>query len=320
MILVLNCGSQSIKWKVFDKNLNLISEGKKDCFKKSYYEQNLKKELKKIKTLYPEIKWIGHRVVHPIDELAPLHNPFERLGVKIAEKEFPQAKQKIIYDTDFFKNLPDVSQIYPLPKNLVKKYSIRRYGFHGISHQYLVEKAAEILKKPLKKLNLITLHLGGGCSMTAIKNGQPIDTSMGFTPLEGLAMMTRSGDLDPGILIFLTKKIGVDKLEEILNHQSGLKAICGESDFRKILKRKDKKAELAKRIFIYRIKKYLSAYFGILKGKVDAVVFSGQIGAGYQQTRKMILKDLPFLQKTKILVIKTDEEYQIAKTLLTTDY
>lgn len=313
MILVLNCGSQSVKWKVFDGNLNLLSGGKKEYFSRKSAGEVLKKELKKIKNGNWKIDFVGHRVVHPIAELAPLHNPFEYLGIKIAKKEFSKAKHLVVFDTDFFNDLPEVAKIYALPESLTKKYKIRRYGFHGISHKYLGEKAAGILKKPLQKLNLITLHLGGGASITAIKNGKPIDTSMGFTPLEGLAMMTRAGDIDPGILIFLAKRMKIGKLDKILNRESGLKAICGESDFRKIIKRKDNKAKLAREIFVYKIKKYLSAYFGILNGKVDAIVFSGQIGSGYPETRKMILKDLKFLKNAKILAIPTDEEYQIAK-------
>ncbi len=315
MILVLNCGSQSVKWKIFDENLNLISQDRKEYYKKSLAEKVLRDELKKIKNSDEAIKFIGHRVVHPICELAPLHNPFELLGIKAAKKEFKKAKHLIVFDTDFFKNLPAVSQIYPLPEFLRKKYSIRRFGFHGISHQYLTQKTSEILKKPLKSLNLITLHLGGGCSIAAIKNGEPIDTSMGFTPLEGLVMMSRAGDLDPGLLIFLTKKIGIKNLEKILNKESGLKAIAGITNFKKILTKKDKKSKLAVEIFVYRIKKYISAYFGVLKSKVDAIVFSGEIGVGLPKTRNLILKDLSFLKKTKILVIPTDEEYQIAKEI-----
>lgn len=315
MILVLNCGSQSVKWKIFDENLNLISQGRKGYYKKSLAEKVLRDELKKIKNSHLSIDFIGHRVVHPISELAPLHNPFELLGIKAAKKEFKKVKHLIVFDTDFFKDLPLVSQIYPLPEFLRKKYSIRRFGFHGISHQYLTQKTSEILKKPLKSLNLITLHLGGGCSIAAIKNGKPIDTSMGFTPLEGLVMMSRAGDLDPGILIFLAKKIGIKNLEKILNKESGLKAIASITNFKKILMKKDKKSKLAVEIFIYRIKKYLSAYFGILNGKVDAIVFSGEIGVGLPKTRNLILKDLRFLKKTKILVIPTDEEYQIAKEI-----
>lgn len=316
-ILVLNCGSQSVKWKIFNKDLRLISSDKAEYYQKRLAAKVFKKEFEKIKNSGFNIEFVGHRVVHPLlTELAPLHNPFQLLAMKLAKKEFKKAKHLAVFDTDFFKDLPEVSKIYPLPAFLIKKYSIRRFGFHGISHKYLAQKASEILKKPLNKLNLITLHLGGGASITAIKNGKPIDTSMGFTPLEGLAMMTRAGDLDPGLLIFLTKKLGVRKTEKILNNESGLKAVAGVSDFKTILKRKDKKSKLALEIFVYRIKKYLSAYFGILGGKVDAIVFGGQIGAGLAETRKMVLKSLKFLKKTRILVISTDEEYQIAKDII----
>jgi len=334
MILVLNCGSQSVKWEIFKRNLESVLSGKREYFEKEKAKKILEEELKKIKNYHSEINFVAHRVVHggkyfqptiinsqvireieKFSEVAPLHNPFEILGIKVSQKIFQKAKQIAVFDTEFFKNLPEVSKIYPLPKKIKEKYFLRRFGFHGLSHKYLTYKASEILKKPLKKINLITLHLGGGASITAIKNGQPIETSMGFTPLAGLLMTTRSGDIDPGLVLFLVKKIGLEKTEKILNFESGLKAISGYADFRKILVSQKEKSKLALEIFVWQIKKYLGAYYEILNGKVDGIVFSGAIGAGLPKTRKLILKNLTFLKKTKILAIKTNEAYQIAKEI-----
>jgi len=239
------------------------------------------------------------------------------LGIETAKKFF-KVNQVAVFDTGFYKNLPPVSYTYALSEKIAKKFAFRRYGFHGISHQYVAEKAAEELKKPLSKLNLITCHLGGGSSITAIKKGKAIETSMGFTPLEGLAMMTRCGDIDPGIIIELSKRYSWQKLEQTLNHQSGLKGICGCSDMLTILnrvERGDKKAKLALEIFCYRIQKYIGAYYAILK-TIDALIFTGAIGFGSKKIRTIIAKDLSILKKVKILAIKTDEELAIAKHLI----
>jgi len=317
MILVLNCGSQSIKWKVFDKELNLKNQGKKEVFKKSSFSRILKKELK---TLDLNIDLVGHRVVHggeefvePIkitknvlkklrkyNKLAPLHNPYNLLGIKTAKKIFPKTKQMVVFDTEFYKDLPEVSRTYALPENLRKKY--RKFGFHGISHEYAYKKTCA------KKV--ISCHLGGGCSITAIKNGKPVDTSMGFTPMEGLVMMTRAGDIDSGIIVKLGKKAN-----KILNYESGMKGLAGEDSMLKILKRKDKEAKLALDIFSWRIKKYIGAYYAILGG-CDVLVFTGAIGAGLSKTKKLILKDLKILKNTKILIVKPDEELAIAQKII----
>jgi len=321
MILVLNCGSQSIKWKVFDSKLRLKNQGKKEIFRKSSFKKVLKKELKDIK----DIDLVGHRVVHggdyfkkpvkidysvlrklnKVKKLAPLHNPYNILGIKITKKVFPKAKQIAVFDTGFYKDLPEVASIYALPDNLRKKY--KRFGFHGISHEYAFNKATKLLKK--KDLNIISCHLGGGSSITAIKNGKPIDTSMGYTPLEGVTMMTRAGDIDPGIILELVNRYGVKEVKNILNNKSGLKALCSESEMLEILRLKRCKPALD--YFVYRIKKYIGAYQVIL-GNVDALVFTGTIGAGDPKTRKLICKDV----KIKTLVIKPDEELAIAQKII----
>ena len=334
MILVINCGSQSIKWEAFDNGLNLISAGKGEYFDLKKAGPVIRAEFDRIRKKFSKIDFVGHRVVwggeffepllvkkpvlgklEKFSGHAPLHNPFEILAIKIAQKSFKEAKQVAVFDSGFFKDLPEVARRYPLLESLNKKYSIRRYGFHGISHKYLTFEAAKILKKPVSQTNLITLHLGGGASITAIKAGKPIDTSMGFTPLEGLLMTTRSGDIDAGLVLFLVKKLGLKRTERILSVEGGLRAISGYSDFRNVLKSKKKSSKLAFDMFVYRIRKYLMAYYGVLEGEVDAIVFSGSIGAGNAKTKNAVLKNLPISKKIKILTIKTNESYQIAKEI-----
>ena len=335
MILILNCGSQSIKWKLFDQNLNLKKEGKKEVLNSRGFEKDLTEELKKLEIFSKEIKRIGHRVVHggekfrkPVkvnkkilkelekyNKLAPLHNPFNILGIKVAQKIFPGISQIAVFDTEFYADLPKRAYIYPLPEKLRKKYGFQRFGFHGISHEYVAKKGAELLKKELNSLKIISCHLGGGASITAVKNGKAIDTSMGFTPMEGLLMMTRSGDIDPGIVLELAKIFSVEKADKILNLESGIKGITGESEMLEVLKKAkagNKKAKFALEIFTYRIQKYIGAYFAILGG-CDLLIFTGTIGFGSAKIRNRICKNLTIIRNTKILAVKTDEELAIAK-------
>ena len=339
MILVLNCGSQSIKWKLFrKKNLKLLEEGEKTVFNSNNFEEILFREVNKLKNKYfDKIQKIGHRVVHggekfrkPIkitkqvlkelekfNKLAPLHNPFNILGIKVAKKVFPEIPQIAVFDTEFYKDLPEKVYIYPLPEKIRKKYKIRRFGFHGISHEYAAKEAAKRIKKPFEKLKIITCHLGGGSSITAIKNGKAVDTSMGFTPMEGLIMMTRSGDIDAGIVLELVKKFSLEKADKILNFESGLKGICGEENMLDVLKKAkqgNKKAKLALDLFVYRIQKYIGAYFAILGG-CDLLIFTGTIGFFSAKIRNMICRDLTILKNTKILAIKTNEELSIAQKI-----
>jgi len=336
MILVLNCGSQSIKWKVFDKNLKVVKEGKCGDLELLDFEKALLSELKKIDGT--QIDLIGHRVVHgrdifmkpteikkenladleKLNNLAPLHNPFNVFGIKTCLELFPKAKQIAVFDTEFFKDLSEKVFTYALPEQIVQKNGYRRYGFHGISHEYVAKEASKAIKKPFNKLKIITCHLGGGASITAIKSGKAIDTSMGFTPMQGLVMMTRAGDIDSGVVLNLIEEFGLDKTNNILNKESGVKGICGKDEMLNVLemvKNGDKKANLALDVFVYSIKKYIGAYYAILGG-CDALVFTGSIGAGLKITRDRICKDLDILKKTKILVIKTDEELAIAKKII----
>ncbi len=338
MILVLDCGSQSIKWKLFKKkDLKLIKKGKREVFNPKDYQNFLTKELNKLDNYKKDIRIIGHRVVHggekfkkPIkinkkilkelekfNKLAPLHNPFNVLGIKIAKKIFPRVPKIAVFDTEFYSNLPKKAYIYPLPENIRRKYRFQRFGFHGISHEYVAKTAAKKIKKPFEKLKIITCHLGGGASITAIKNGKAIDTSMGFTPMEGLVMMTRCGDIDSGIVLELVKNFSVKETDRLLNIESGIKGISGEGEMLEVLKKAktgDKKAKLALEIFIYKIQKYIGAYFAILEG-CDLLIFTGAIGSGSAKIRNSICKNLTILENTKILTIKTDEELAIAKKI-----
>ena len=218
--------------------------------------------------------------------------------------------QFAVFDTEFFATLPEKAFTYALSESVSNEFGFRKYGFQGTSHQFVSRK--------IKAKKIITCHLGGGASVTAIKNGKAIDTSMGFTPLEGLVMMTRSGDIDAGVVLELVREFTLDRTNEILNKESGIKGICGEGDMLKVLekiKSGDKKAKLALDVFVYSIQKYIGSYFAILGG-CDVLIFTGSIGSGSAKIRNMICKDLAILKKTKILAIETNEELAIAEKII----
>ena len=302
---------------------------------------------------------IGHRVVHggeafqepalindevisdikAMIPLAPLHNPASLIGVEVACDLYPDVPQIAIFDTAFHQTMPPHAFHYAVPHDFYERYQVRRYGFHGISYQYVVKQAAANLNKPLKELNVITLHLGNGASAAAIQAGRSIDTSMGMTPLEGLVMGTRCGDLDPAIPGYLARQMGKtsDEIDALLEHQSGLKGLCGTSDMRELARRAesgDPLASLALEMFCYRVRKYIGAYFAVL-GQVDVIVFTGGIGENSQAVRRGCLQGLSCLgvemdegrnqapingpteiqsdrSRVKVLVIPTNEELQIA--------
>lgn len=256
-----------------------------------------------------EIDAIGHRVVHGgeafsqpmlidvsvLDEirrltpLAPLHNPANILGIEVALAAFEGVPQVAVFDTAFHQTMPRRAFLYPLPKDWYHKHGVRRYGFHGSSHRYVARKAAQFLGKPPEELNLITLHLGNGASAAAVGAGKCVDTSMGLTPLEGLVMGTRCGDIDPAIPFHIHRVTGktMDEIEADLNRESGMKGMCGESDMRHVRERAragDDSARLALNVYAYRIRKTIGAYSAVL-GRVDAIVFTAGIGENSPELR-----------------------------------
>ncbi len=276
-----------------------------------------------------DIEAVGHRVVHGGEtfsdsvlitdeviqvlqdniELAPLHNPPNIKGILAVKRTLPGTPQCSVFDTAFHSTMPPKAYLYGIPYELYKKYKIRRYGFHGTSHFFVSKQAARILSRDLSELKIITAHLGNGCSMTAVKYGVSIDTSMGFTPLEGLLMGTRSGDLDPSLILYIMGKEGLSLNEAgtLLNKHSGLIGISGESsDMREILSavKENKRAKQAFDLFCYRIKKYLGSYAAAMGG-LDAFIFTGGIGENSYEIRKEVCTDLGFLG------IELDEERNI---------
>lgn len=307
-----------------------------------------------------DIDAVGHRVVHGGEEftgsviidqrviasiekfadLAPLHNPPNLAGILAAQHHLPNAKQVACFDTAFHATIPQVAYMYALPYELYEKYGIRRYGFHGISHRYVARRAAALMGRGKYEINAITCHLGNGCSLTAVKNGRSIDTSMGLTPLEGVPMGTRCGDLDPAILFYLAEKgYDVKALKTLCNKQSGLLGLSGISNdvrnLEKFAKKGDARAKLAIDVFCYRIKKYIGAYAAVLD-TVDAVVFTGGIGEHAAFLRAKICEAVTQIgleldyeanraaieieaeintkdSKVKVFVIPTNEQVAIAK-------
>ncbi len=305
-----------------------------------------------------EISAVGHRVVHGgelfsesviIDEgvkksieecieLAPLHNPANLTGIVACENVIPHAKQVAVFDTAFHQTMPAEAYLYALPYDYYKEHKIRRYGFHGTSHKYVTSRAAELLGKPAEDLKLITLHLGNGSSLAAVKGGKSIDTSMGFTPLAGLVMGTRSGDIDPAIVSYVAEKenLSVKEVSDVLNKKSGVLGISGvSSDFRDLAEQAptNPRAKLALDMFSYSLKKCIGQYLAVLNG-ADALVFTAGIGENNVELRAEIAKELSFFgiaideeknkmrgvdmdisapdAKIKTLVIPTNEELMIA--------
>lgn len=297
---------------------------------------------------------IAHRVVHGgerfksavlIDDdviktiqelipLAPLHNKANLEGILVSRKKAPHVPQIAVFDTAFHSTLPKEAYMYALPYELYEKHKIRRYGFHGISHSFVMKECAKEINRDENELNLITLHLGNGSSACAIQNGKSIDTSMGFTPLEGLVMGSRSGDIDPAIVLYLQRELGfsVNEVDNILNKHSGLLGVCGDIDLREIEKKEDELSIAAIEIMARRVKKYIGSYMALL-GRVDAIVFTAGIGENSYMLRAKILQNLEVFgieidkkanesnsllisktsSKIRVFVIKTNEELEIAR-------
>lgn len=388
-VLVLNCGSSSVKYKLFNMSngdvlaqgvvekiglpgsfLKLVTpEGKKVVLEKEMTEHNAaidfilhtltSAEYGCIKSL-DEINAVGHRVVHGGEkfassvlindevikqleeciELAPLHNPPNLKGINAVTRLMPNVPQIGVFDTAFHQTMPDYAYMYGLPYSLYKKYGVRRYGFHGTSHRYVSQRACEILGVPFEDQKIITAHIGNGGSITAIKNGKSIDTSMGMTPVEGLLMGTRAGDVDAGALSFIMEKEHLDAagLSNLINRESGVAGLSEiSSDMRDIedaIEKGDKNAILAMEMYNYRIKKYIGAYAAALGG-LDILVFTGGVGENQWVTRSAVCKDMEFMgiefdvekndglrgeevvlslpnSRVKVMVVPTDEEFMIA--------
>jgi len=380
-ILVLNCGSSSAKYQLFDyeevaakglverigESVSLFThysetfQTKKSPIDAPDHTKAIDKILEALNAKEKKIDAVGHRVVHGgekfsssvlIDSevmkrvqdcipLAPLHNPSNIKGIEACSALLPGVPQVAVFDTAFHQTLPDYAYIYGIPYSYYKKYRVRRYGFHGTSHYYVSNRAARLLNRPIEELKIVTCHLGNGCSIAAVKYGKSVDTSMGFTPLEGLLMGTRSGDFDPAVVLFLMEKENLDTVgaNSVFNKRSGLLGISQTAnDMREILresKEGNELATLAFEVFTYRLKKYIASYSGVMGG-VDAVVFTGGIGENAKEVRESSLSELEFMgvefdrrkndelsagehiiskedSKVVVLVIPTNEELVIAK-------
>ncbi|SFV59892.1 Acetate kinase [hydrothermal vent metagenome] len=333
-IAVINAGSSSLKCKLFVMPAGeLLAE--KEIQKIGESTSAISSHAEAFEALgidFSEVDVVGHRVVHGGEKLqqsvlidaavietikmliplAPLHNPANLQGIEALQKKLPKMPQIAVFDTAFHATMPKEAYIYALPYKLYEEHALRRYGFHGTSHSYLTKEAAKILGKSVESVNLITLHLGNGASACAVKNGKSIDTSMGFTPLEGLVMGTRSGDIDPEIVLFLQRELGMnaEEVDIMLNKASGLKGICDANDLREILLREDDKAKLAVAVMVRRIQKYIGSYMVLLEN-VDAIVFSGGIGEHSASVREQVMNN-SILKNIKSLVIPTNEELEIA--------
>jgi acetate kinase len=390
-ILVLNCGSSSIKYQLFDMERKVVMAkgvvekvGLKGSFIKLEKENGNKALFEGevidhqtgieyilgiltsgnhgcIKNLN-EIDAVGHRVAHGgenfkssafiddnalteidnLGELAPLHNPANMKGILAMKTLIPEIDQVAVFDTAFHQTIPEYAYMYAIPYSLYNKYKIRRYGFHGTSHYYVSKRACEILDTDIKKLKIITCHLGNGASMTAISGGVSVDTSMGFTPIEGLIMGTRSGDLDIGVVSYIMDKeeIGLSSMNTVFNKQSGMLGVSGvSSDMREIelaaIDKGNARAQLALDMYHYRIKKYIGSYAAALGG-LDLLIFAGGIGENSPETREAVCEGLEFIgidldkkkndglrskeriistesSKVKVMVIPTNEELVIAE-------
>ena len=354
-ILVINSGSSSIKYKLFKNNIEIKSGLKENVISyKTALIEILNNEID-IKNL----DGVGHRVVHggelfskptlinktvikqikKLIPLAPLHNKINLEAIEIIYKIYKKLPQVAVFDTAYHQTIPKKSYTYPLPIEYYKKYHIRKYGFHGTSIEYVSKITSKYLNKKLSKSNFIVLHLGNGASITAIKNGKSYDTSMGFTPLDGLMMGTRSGAIDPAIITYLEKyqNKSIQEIDNILNKKSGFLGLCKTNDLREVLKNIDNgdiNSKLAFDIYIKKIKEYLSSYIILLK-KVDAIIFTGGIGENSSIVRKSIIKDFDILgvklhknknnninkeicninsdkSRIKLIVAKTNEEKNIS--------
>jgi acetate kinase len=369
-VLVLNCGSSSLKYAVVEPDSGRqLADGIVERIGDDRGVADHEAALRAAFDFLAEaghgldglgLVAVGHRVVHGgpdlyqptiVDDvlietlktlapLAPLHNPPAILGIEVARRVLPDLPHVAVFDTAFFHDLPPAAATYAIDRKLAEQWHIRRYGFHGTSHQYVSEQAAEFLQAPLESLNQIVLHLGNGASASAIAGGRPVDTSMGLTPMEGLVMGTRSGDVDPGVITYLSRTAGMsmEDIESLLNRRSGVLGLGGEIDFRVLHRRiesGDAAARLAYDVYIHRLRKYIGAYLALL-GKTDVITFTAGVGENDATVRRDALSGMAMLgieldehlndspasgprritadmSHTTVLVIPTDEELAIAR-------
>ena len=394
-ILVLNCGSSSIKYKLFDMDKNdVIAQGGIEKIgmngsflkltdangEKVIIEKEIPEHTKGVKFIFEiltsdkygvikslnEIDAVGHRMVHggekfnksvlltpevleafaACNDLAPLHNPANLKGVNAVSELLPNIPQVGVFDTAFHQTMPDYAYLYAIPYELYQKYGVRRYGFHGTSHRFVSGEIFKYLNMPVEGSKVITCHIGNGGSITAVKDGKSVDTTMGLTPLEGIMMGTRSGDIDGGAVTFLMEKEGLDStgMSNLLNKKSGLLGISGvSSDMREVtasMEAGNERAALAKKMYAYRIKKYIGA-FAAAMGGVDVIIFTGGVGENRHEVREAVCENMEFLgikldkeqnskimfgkdgiistpdSKVKVVVLPTDEERMIASDTMT---
>jgi acetate kinase len=365
-ILVLNSGSSSVKYAVIEPDsATEVAEGIVERIGDSDVADHDAAMRRIFDEIGPQLTngglvAVGHRVVHggpdlyqptvvddaliakleDLSPLAPLHNPPALLGIQVARKALPDLPHVAVFDTAFFHDLPPAASTYAIDRDIAAQWHIRRYGFHGTSHQYVSEQAAAFLEVPLAKLNQIVLHLGNGASASAIVGGRPVDTSMGLTPMEGLVMGTRSGDIDPGVIMYLWRAAGmtVDDIETMLNKHAGVRGLGGEIDFRVLHQRiesGDSAAQLAYDVYIHRLRKYIGAYLALLGG-ADVITFTAGVGENDAAVRRDALSGMTALgieideglntnsaktarrisadtSRTSVLVVPTNEELAIAR-------
>ena len=321
VVLVINSGSSSLKYQLVEPESGstqaggVIQEIGEPSSRVGDHEEALRLAFQELAETGIDLKScgllaVGHRVVHggmdfyrptllddariveleKLSELAPLHNPAAVQGIKVARKLLPGVSQIAVFDTAFFHDLPAAAATYAIDRVLAQRWQIRRYGFHGTSHRYVSEQAAAFLGTPLESLNQIVLHLGNGDSASAIAAGRPVDTSMGLTPLEGLVMGTRSGDIDAGVISYLWRRanMSVEEIESMLNNRSGVWGLAGERDFRRLqlmVESGDQSAQLAYDVFIHRLRKYVGAYLAVLR-HTDVITFTAGIGENAPWVRR----------------------------------
>jgi acetate kinase len=365
-VLVLNSGSSTLKYAVVDPvSAESVAQGVVERIGEGEVP-DYGAALRVVFGRVPEpegLVAVGHRIVHggkafyqpavitdavvekleELSPLAPLHNPPGVLCINVARHVLPDLPHVAVFDTAFFHDLPAAAATYAIDREVSQRWDVRRYGFHGTSHRYVSQQAAVFLERPLESLNQIVLHLGNGASAAAIVGGRPVDTSMGLTPMEGLVMGTRAGDIDPGVVFYLwrTARMSVERIELLLNHSSGMVGLCGEIDFRRVrelIESGDTAAQLAYDIYIHRLRKYIGAYLAVL-GSTHVITFTAGVGENDAAVRKDALSGMAALgieldedrntspatgprrissqrSPTTVLVIPTNEELAIAQACM----